>query len=202
MLVTDSPDILYLEDTDGDGRTPMLRRVEWTGFGTKGSQQLRANSLHWGLDNWIYVANGRCDGDVRRPETAARQSDVDPCPRLSISIHLTNEGEAILGQSQFGQVTMTWGKNRFLSWNTIPIRHVLLEEADTRGYPAASAAAVVDIAEPSDTGRVYPVASSPRQFNTEQANYYNALCGLTIFTGDALDSTTAMHLFANHSRVS
>ncbi len=182
LLVTDAPDILYLEDTDGDGRAD-LRRVEWTGFGT-GSQQLRANSLHWGLDNWIYVANGRCDGDVRRP-------DAPPGRAMSIRARdfrfhpISDEGEAILGQSQFGQAHDAWG-HRFLSWNTVPVRHVLLEEADVRGFPAAAAEAVINISEPNDTGRVYPIAAPPRQFNTEPANYYNAMCGLTIFSGDAL----------------
>ena len=41
-------------------------------------------------------------------------------------------GEAILGHSQFGQAQDAWG-NRFLSWNTIPVRHVLLEESDVSG---------------------------------------------------------------------
>ena len=59
------------------------------------------------------------------------------------------------------------------------------EESDTRGYPAATTAAVVDVAEPKDTGRVYPIATPPKQFNAQQSNYYNALCGTTIFTGDA-----------------
>ena len=154
----------------------------WSGpASVPGSQQLRANSLHWGLDNWIYVANGRCDGEVRRPDTP---------PERAMSIRardfrfhpISGQGEAILGQSQFGQVHDAWG-NRFLSWNTIPLRHVLLEEADASGYPAAAAEAVVNIAEPSDTGRVYPISAPPRQFNTEPANYYNAMCGLTIFTG-------------------
>jgi putative membrane-bound dehydrogenase-like protein len=182
LLVTDAPDILYLEDTDGDGRAD-LRTVEWTGFGT-GSQQLRANSLHWGIDNWIYVANGRCDGDVRRPDmppnrsTSIRARDFRFHP-------LTRAGEAILGQSQFGQAHDAWG-NRFLSWNTIPVRHVLLEEADVSSFPAAAAEAVINLSEPSDAGRVFPISPPPRQFNAEQANYYNALCGLTIFTGDVL----------------
>ncbi len=60
ILTIDSPDLLYFRDTNGDGRADE-RQVEWTGF-FPGSQQLRANALNWGLDNWIYGANGRCDG--------------------------------------------------------------------------------------------------------------------------------------------
>ena len=195
LLVADAPDILYLKDTDGDGRAD-LRRVVWTGFGT-GSQQLRANSLHWGLDNWIYVANGRCNGDVRRP-------DMPPEQAMSIRARdfrfhpMSGEGEAILGQSQFGLSHDAWG-NRFLSWNTIPVRHVLLEETDVRSFPTAATEAVVNISEPSDTGRVYPISARPRQFNTESAQYYNAMCGLTIFTGDALGTLYTGNAFVGES---
>jgi putative membrane-bound dehydrogenase-like protein len=195
LLVADAPDILYLKDTDGDGRAD-LRRVEWTGFGT-GSQQLRANALHWGLDNWIYVANGRCDGDVRRP---------DASPEQAISIRardfrfhpIRGTAEAILGQSQFGQAHDAWG-NRFLSWNTIPVRHVVLEESEVRNFSAAATEAVVNVSDPSDTGRVYPISARPRQFNTEPAQYYNAMCGLTIFTGDALGKSYTGNAFIGES---
>lgn len=63
ILVTAAPDILFFKDTDGDGHADE-RRVVLTGF-AEGNQQLRVNGLYWGLDNWIYGANGRSDGDVR-----------------------------------------------------------------------------------------------------------------------------------------
>src|SRR5204863_3262601 len=62
LLVTAAPDILFFKDTDGDGRADE-RRALLTGF-AEGNQQLRVNGLYWGLDNWIYGANGRIDGDV------------------------------------------------------------------------------------------------------------------------------------------
>ena len=45
---------------------------------------------------------------------------------------------------------------------------------------------IVDLAASEDTGRVFPISPPPRQFNAERADYYNAMCGLTIFRGDAL----------------
>ena len=65
VLVTAAPDILFLKDADGDGRADE-RRVILTGF-AEGNQQLRVNGLFWGLDNWVYGANGRSDGEIRRP---------------------------------------------------------------------------------------------------------------------------------------
>src|SRR6266536_6527783 len=63
VLVAAAPDIWFLKDNDGDGDADE-RHVLFTGFG-QGNQQLRVNGLTWGLDNWVYGANGRSDGEVR-----------------------------------------------------------------------------------------------------------------------------------------
>ncbi|HMO65215.1 MAG TPA: hypothetical protein PKE47_08345, partial [Verrucomicrobiota bacterium] len=49
-------EILFLRDTDGDGRADQ-REVLVSGL-LEGNQQLRANGLRWGLDNWVYCAAG------------------------------------------------------------------------------------------------------------------------------------------------
>ena len=182
ILVAAAPDILYLADTDGDGVAD-LKRVEWTGFGT-GSQQLRANSLHWGLDNWIYGANGRCGGSLRRLDTTGTDA---------VSIHGRDFRfnpeqkiiEAIGGQSQFGQSHNNWG-DRFLSWNTIPIRQAVTPDLYLASRPELARQSVIDCAESNDMGQVYSISPPPRQFNGERADYYNALCGLTILRGNGL----------------
>jgi putative membrane-bound dehydrogenase-like protein len=191
ILATSAPDILYLEDSDGDGRAD-IRRVEWTGFHT-GSQQLRANALHWGLDNFIYGANGRVGGAVRRPD-APVEAAVSLRTRDFRFDPMGGRFESLIGQSQFGQSHDDWG-NRFLSLNTIPVRHAVLDDADLRSYLHGPAAAVVNIANPTDTGRIYPVSPPPRQFNSEQPNYYNAMCGLSIYRGDVLGAQYAGNAF-------
>ena len=182
LFVTAAPDLLFLRDVDGDG-TADQRTIVFTGFG-EGNQQLRANGLVWGLDNWIYGANGRSDGAIRRPS--------DP-PDKAVSIRgrdfrFLPDGsrfEATSGQSQFGQTRDDWG-NRFLSWNTIPIRHALFDQQFLDRNPRLSAHGVRDLADAIDTGQVFPLSLRPQTFNRERTNYYNALSGLTIFRGDAL----------------
>ena len=56
ILITCAPDIIYAEDTDGDGRADK-REVLFHGFG-EANPQHRVNGLRWGLDNWVYCANG------------------------------------------------------------------------------------------------------------------------------------------------
>ena len=62
-LICAAPDILYAEDTDGDGKADMVKKL-FTGFDT-GNYQARVNSLGLGLDNWIYGANGLRGGTIR-----------------------------------------------------------------------------------------------------------------------------------------
>ncbi|HEV3021897.1 MAG TPA: PVC-type heme-binding CxxCH protein, partial [Pirellulales bacterium] len=195
VFVTAAPDVLYLKDTDGDGRADE-RRVVWTGF-AEGNQQLRANGLVWGLDNWIYGANGRSDGEIRRPDAPASEA-------VSIrtrDFRFSPDGqrfEAIPGQSQFGQTRDDWGR-RFLSWNTIAIRHALLDPSTLDSRPQLATAAIRDIADPADGGHVYPISPRPKTFNREATDFYNALCGLSIYRGDALGENYSGNAFVGES---
>lgn len=68
ILVTTVPDVLYLEDTDGDGRSD-IRTVVFSGLG-EGNQQHLTNGLQWGLDGWLYMGNGGTRGTVTSPNPA------------------------------------------------------------------------------------------------------------------------------------
>ena len=51
-----------LADTDGDGKAD-LRKTLYHGF-VEGNQQHRVNGLRWGLDGWLYLANGDSGGEI------------------------------------------------------------------------------------------------------------------------------------------
>lgn len=194
VLVTAAPDLLFLRDTDNDGRADESR-VEWTGF-NPGSQQLRANALHWGIDNFIYGANGRCDGEIQR----ANSTDA-PISIRGRDFRLTPDQarfEAINGQSQFGQAHDDFG-NRFLGWNEIPVRYVVMENEQVARAPQFASRTIVNLASPDDDKAVYPLAEPPRQFNSESAHVYNALSGLTILRGDALGPEYRGNAFVGES---
>ena len=193
VLVTAAPDILFLKDIDGDGRADE-RRVVLTGFG-RGNQQLRVNGLFWGLDNWVYGANGRSDGEIRKLDSPIGKA-------VSLRGHDfrfhpdTGEFEAIAGRSQFGGARDDWG-NRFLSWNTIPIRHDVVPERYLNRNPSlAPTDSVLDILSPGDDSRVFPLTPPPLVFNTESSSHFNALSGLTIYRGDGLGERYRGNAFA------
>jgi hypothetical protein len=63
VLVSAAPDIFYAEDSDGDGKAD-IRTVLFSGF-VEGNQQHRVNGFEYGLDNWVYGANGDSGGKIR-----------------------------------------------------------------------------------------------------------------------------------------
>ena len=87
VLVTAAPEILYLEDSTGDGKAD-IRRPLFSGF-LEGNQQLRVNGLRWGLDNWVHCASGSHHSGYGKGNqitsviTGAESSDWQP--RLSHS---------------------------------------------------------------------------------------------------------------------
>lgn len=181
ILVAAAPDILFLRDTNHDGRADE-RRVVFSGF-AEGNQQLRVNGLTWTPDNWVHGANGRSDGEVRggglNAPVSLRRHDFRFRPDSGVI-------ETLSGPSQFG-IAFDAGGNRFLSWNTIPIRHEVLPERYTRDSVSPSPVPnLQDCLDPSDHGEVFPLAPPPQTFNRESTRHFNALAGLHLYDGDAL----------------
>jgi glucose/arabinose dehydrogenase len=67
LIVTCAPDVLYLKDTDGDGKAD-VREVVLTGFATNTTTQLRVNAPLLGPDGWVYLASGLSGGSITSPK--------------------------------------------------------------------------------------------------------------------------------------
>ena len=63
VIVCDAPEVMYLEDTNGDQKAD-IRKVLLTGFGNHNAQA-RVNSLRWGIDGWVYGSCGLFGGRIR-----------------------------------------------------------------------------------------------------------------------------------------
>ncbi len=177
ILVTAAPDIWFLADTNGDGVADARERV-LTGF-AEGNQQLRVNGLFWGIDNWIYGANGRSDGEIKwadgTPAGSIRRHDFRFRPD-------TKQFEAIAGNSQFGMGHDDWG-NRFPVFNNMPIRHVVIEEK----YLASLAGIDLtpNISPTNDGNRVFAI-TSPNLLIPQPIGFFTSACGPSIFRGTGL----------------
>ncbi len=68
VWVANSPDLLFMQDTDGDLKADKIETVV-TGFGRTDTHEL-PNSLTWGPDGWLYGLNGVFNySDVKYAET-------------------------------------------------------------------------------------------------------------------------------------
>ncbi len=174
LLVTCAPDILYLEDTNGDDVAD-VREVLYTGFG-EGNQQHRVNGLRWGLDNWIYGANGDSSGVITSTKSAEslnlRGRDFRIRPDGG---HI--DGQA--GQTQFSRARDDWG-NWFGCNNSYPIYHYTLADEYAKrnnhyAFPRATNLLIEDRAN-------YAISRYITRFNEEfNANKFTSVCGLDIY---------------------
>lgn len=103
ILVSAAPEILYAEDTNGDGEAN-LRKVLFSGF-REGNQQHRMNGFVLGLDNWIYAANGDSGGMIKSTATG---KTVNINGR-DFRFRVTGEIETLFNQTQFGLRRDDWG---------------------------------------------------------------------------------------------
>jgi putative membrane-bound dehydrogenase-like protein len=73
LIVAQAPDMLFLRDTDGDGKADE-RKVLFTGFKTNDTHAGPSN-LRYGLDNWIYAIIGYAgfSGEVGGERLSFRQ---------------------------------------------------------------------------------------------------------------------------------
>jgi putative membrane-bound dehydrogenase-like protein len=122
VLVACAPDLLYLEDTNSDGRAD-VRKVVMTGFAT-GNPQLRLNNPVYRLDNWIYAAYPRPPvprryvkefGNINTAIRFPDRPDIAPVEVRGMDIRFRPEKfelERVSGNSQFGHGFDAWG-NRF-----------------------------------------------------------------------------------------
>lgn len=176
-LVTCAPDIFYAEDTDGDGKADK-KEVLFTGF-HPGNPQHRINTLAWGLDNWIYVANGDSGGLVKSKKTGKaidiRGRDLRIRPD-------TGEMDTVTGGSQYGRSRDDWG-NWFGNNNSNPLWHFVLDDHYIRRNPHLAAPEPrVHVPEIPGAARVYPISRTLPRFNDPQtANHFTSACSPMIY---------------------
>ncbi|HEX4130940.1 MAG TPA: PVC-type heme-binding CxxCH protein [Pirellulales bacterium] len=198
-FVAGTPDLVYLKDTNGDGRAD-VRRTVFTGF-RKLNVQAVINNLIWGLDGKVYAAGATNGGTLTTPEHPDRKAvsfsraDFRFDPR-------TWEIELISGGARFGNSFDDWG-NRFICNIRSPVQHVVLPArylARNPYLPVVSA--LHDVAIAGDTVEVYRT-SPPEPWRVMHASrlvgegdlriprsekhqgYVTSAAGVTVYRGSA-----------------
>jgi putative membrane-bound dehydrogenase-like protein len=186
VIVTAAPDILFLRDTNGDGKADQ-KEILYTGL-TEGNQQLRANGLRWGLDNWIYVAagghHGKHGADTKLKSTRTGKETLVGSRDFRIRPD-TGDVEPQSGPTQFGRNRDDWG-HWFGTQNSHPLWHYVLPEHYLRRNPHL-AAGDGRVQLPGDSNPpVYPASPPEKRYhNFQQSGRYTSACGGMIYQ-DAL----------------
>jgi putative membrane-bound dehydrogenase-like protein len=168
VIVSAAPEIFYAEDTDGDGKAD-VKKVLFTGF-REGNQQHRVNGFDYGLDNWLYGANGDSGGEVL---AVAALNSAKPQQSEPVNIDgrdfrfrpNTGAFETQAGEAQFGRHRDDWG-NWFGNNNSIWLWHYFLPEQYLARNPhLAVRTSNRVLANYTDATRVFPVARLLQRFN-------------------------------------
>lgn len=190
-LIAAAPDIIYAADTDGDGVADS-REVLFTGF-EPGNQQHRFNGFEWGLDGWIYAANGDSGGTVRSLKSGTTLSISGRDVRFRPD---TGEIETVSGMTQYGLRRDDWG-----TWygnnNPVWLWQVTLPEKYLRRNPDLAVTRVRrELAQYPDSTRVFPVSAAMERPNQPWAlNHVTSACSPTPYRDDLFGSAFADTVF-------
>ena len=190
-LISAAPDIFFAEDSDGDGRADR-REVLFTGF-QPGNQQHRVNGFEWGLDGWVYAANGDSGGTVRSIKTGAEVGISGRDVRFRPD---TGDIEAVSSQTQFGRRRDDFG-NWFGNNNPTWLWHVGLPEHYLRRNPKL---AVKDtkrvLANYNDSTRVFPASAPVERPNQPWSiNHVTSACSPCPYRDDLFGPDFAASVF-------
>lgn len=193
IIACAGPEIFYAEDTDGDGKAD-VRKTLYTGF-AEGNQQHRVNGFQFGLDNWIYGANGDSGGVV---SSIATSKAVDINRRDFRFRPDTGEFETQAGRTQYGRYRDDWGNwfgnnNPTWLWHYyIPEQYLgrnpLVNVRDTRKY----------LANYPDPTRVFPISAPMTRLNQPQSmNYVTSGNSASPYRDDLFGSDFATSVFVS-----
>jgi putative membrane-bound dehydrogenase-like protein len=177
VLVTCAPDIFYAEATKGKGKADK-KEILFTGF-KEGNQQHRVNGLTWGIDNWIYGANGDSGGVIKSVKTGKSVDIRGRDFRFKVQ---TGEFEAQSGQSQYGRCRDDWG-NWFGNNNSNPMYHYVLDDHYLKRNPhVLYPDPKVQVSVKPGAAEVFPISKPLPRFNSPQAlNHFTSACSTIVY---------------------
>ena len=187
ILISAAPEILFLRDTDGDGIADD-REVLLRGF-HEGNQQLRVNGLRWGIDGWVYCANGGHHANYGKDthiESTRTHSRLELGSRDFRFQPDTGAIEPESGPTQFGRNRDAWG-HWFGTQNAAPLWHyVLPDRYSTRNPHVPTPIPLRHVVGPGSPP-VFPASSLEKRYHSfEQSGRFTSACGGMIYNDERL----------------
>jgi putative membrane-bound dehydrogenase-like protein len=193
LLVLAPPQILFLRDTDGDGRADS-REVLIEGL-TRGVSDSLANNLRYHLDGRVHVANGGNGGRLvsrRRPGDAVNieGSDFAFDPDTGEIWVTAQTGGG------FGLVSDEWGR-WFTTYNINHIQHRFLSRpAALRNGAFPNIPITGGISDHGDMAEIFPISvPATRPNHPEQAGHFSAAGGMGVCLSSAFPEDLQASVF-------
>ncbi len=204
LIVTCAPDVLFLKDTNGDGRAE-VRRVLLTGFDTNATTQLRVSHPTFGPDGWVYLTSGLTRaGKITSPQHPERPAvEIGADARFN---PFTLEIEPVGGRGQFGQ-TFDEAGNRFHCMNRVHIQHTVIAPRylarnpnfalgeTVQNVPETMVTDLIGGANQNFAARLYPISDNLTTADSHVGTF-TAACSVHIYRGDALPAEYRGDAFA------
>ncbi|MSU34465.1 MAG: c-type cytochrome [Pedosphaera sp.] len=183
VLVTAPPQVLWLVDTNGDGRAD-VREVILDGFHL-GVTDSNVNGLRFGLDGRIHGANGGNGGQIRSP----RKPGVTlPLGNNDFSFDPDTGNCEVTGQTGggFGLVFDEWGRS-YTTYNINHVQHRFMPRHNAIQFPGFPSEELTgSISDHEEMSVIFPVsAPQTRPNHPEQSGHFSSAGGIGILLSSA-----------------
>lgn len=174
VFVTAPPEIVYLKDTNGDGRAD-VRQTAYSGF-KLGVTDSNVNGLRWALDNRIHGSNGGNSGVVQPARGRAvplRDLDFrfDPRSGRFETTYLSSAG--------FGLIFDDGGRS-FCTYNINHIQHRIFPARYLERFKGSMPVQLtMSISDHGDMARIFPISTPETRVNhPEQSGHFSSAGGM------------------------
>ncbi len=183
-LVAAPPYLLFVRD---DNEDYLVDKVDTLmgGFAT-GNLQHNYNGLTFGLDGWIYAANGGNDGSPYwwdEPDKPMNLRGQD------FRFHLETKTIERLGESSGGfELAIDDYDRIFETHNLVHISHLVFPHRYAGDGSLITDHSLTNVSDHEENGlsRIYPIGEQESRVNhPEQSGYFSGACGITFYGGGA-----------------
>lgn len=197
VLITDAPNVLYFEDTNGDSKAD-IKDTMLTGFALSNPQH-NLNSPVLGIDNWIYLAHeGIVHTDTYQKEFGDEGTEIyyparPNSPRLTKNAsgrsvrfrpdqHLLEETSS---KTQFGHAFDPWGRHLLVSNANHIIQEVIAATYLKRNPNLLVSDATQSLSDHANAAEVFPINKNPEHQLLTDVGVITSACGITSYQGGA-----------------